>query len=84
MRFISLEKSKPIKTELKIVLIYYLVLYKPQQSIEVAVAQLVEVLRDKLESSGFDSRWGHWSFTLTYSFRPHHGLRQKWVPEISP
>ena len=33
-----------------------------------AVAQLVEALRYKPEGRGFDSRWCHWSFSLT-SFR---------------
>ena len=30
-----------------------------------AVVQLVE-------GRGFDSRWGHWNFSLTLSFLPHH------------
>ena len=30
-----------------------------------AVAQLVEGLRYKQEGRGFDSRWCHWSFSLT-------------------
>jgi len=30
-----------------------------------AMAQLVEVLRYKLEGCEFDSRWGHWDFSLT-------------------
>jgi hypothetical protein len=30
-----------------------------------AVAQLVEVLRYKLEGRGFDSWWCHWNFLLT-------------------
>jgi hypothetical protein len=30
-----------------------------------AVAQLVEALRHKPEGSGFDSRWGHWNFSVT-------------------
>ena len=38
-----------------------------------AVAQLVEALRYKLEDRGFDSRWCHWKFSLTWSFRPHYG-----------
>ena len=38
-----------------------------------AVAQLVEALRYKLEVRGFDSRWCHWIFPLTNSFRPHYG-----------
>ena len=38
-----------------------------------AVAQLVEVLRYKPEGRGFDSRWCHWTFSLTQSFRPHCG-----------
>jgi hypothetical protein len=29
-----------------------------------AVAQLVETLRYKPESHGFDSRWCHWNFSL--------------------
>jgi hypothetical protein len=33
------------------------------------VAQLVQVLRYKPEDRGFDSRWCHWSFSLSYSFR---------------
>ena len=38
-----------------------------------AVAQLVEALRYKSEGRGFDSRWCHWNFSLTLSFRPHCG-----------
>ena len=38
-----------------------------------AVVQLVEALRYKSEGRGFDSRWCHWNFSLTYSFRPHYG-----------
>jgi hypothetical protein len=38
-----------------------------------AVAQLVDALRYKPEGHGFDSRWGHWSFSLTLFFRPHYG-----------
>ena len=30
-----------------------------------AVAQLVEALRYKLQSCGFDSRWCHWNYPLT-------------------
>ena len=37
------------------------------------MAQLVEALRYKPEGRGFDSRWYHWNFSLTYSFRSHHG-----------
>ena len=37
-----------------------------------AVTQLVEALRYKLEGRGVDSRWCHWNFSLTYSFRPHY------------
>jgi len=37
-----------------------------------AVAQLVEALRYKPEGSRFDSRWCHWNFSLTQSFRPHY------------
>jgi hypothetical protein len=29
------------------------------------VAQLVEALRFKLEGCGFESRWGHWHFSVT-------------------
>ena len=38
-----------------------------------AMAQLVEVLSYELEGRGFDSRWCHWNFSLTESFRPHCG-----------
>ena len=38
-----------------------------------AVAQLVEALRYKPEGRGFDSRWCHWNFSLTLSFRPYYG-----------
>ena len=37
------------------------------------MAQLVEALRYKPEGRGFDSRWCHWNFSLTYSFRSHYG-----------
>jgi hypothetical protein len=30
---------------------------------------LFEALRYKPEGRGFDSRWYHWNFSLTYSFR---------------
>ena len=38
-----------------------------------AVAQFVETLRYKSEGRGFDSRWCHWNFSLTQSFRLHNG-----------
>jgi len=38
-----------------------------------AVARLVDALRYKPEGRGFDSRWCHWNFSLTQSFRPHYG-----------
>ena len=37
-----------------------------------AMAQLVETLRYKPESSGFDSQRFHCNFSLTKSFRPHY------------
>jgi hypothetical protein len=36
------------------------------------VAQLVEAQRFKPEVRGFDSRWCHWNFSLTLSFRLHY------------
>ena len=36
------------------------------------VAQLVEALRYKPEGRGFNFRWYHWKFSLTYSLRPHN------------
>ena len=39
---------------------------------EHAVAQLTDALRFKLEDRGFDSRWCHWNFSLTQSFRPRY------------
>ena len=38
-----------------------------------AVAQLAEALRYKSEGRGFDSRWCHWNFSLTWFFQPHYG-----------
>ena len=38
-----------------------------------AVAQLVEALCYKPEGRGFDSRWCHWNFSLTYYFRSQYG-----------
>ena len=35
--------------------------------------QLVEALRYKPVGRGFDSRWCHCKFSLTYSFWPHYG-----------
>ena len=37
------------------------------------VAQLVEALRYKPEGRGFVSRWCHWNFSLTQTFRSHYG-----------
>ena len=34
-------------------------------------AQLVEALLYKSEGRGFDSRWCHWNFSLTWSFLPY-------------
>jgi hypothetical protein len=37
-----------------------------------AMAQLVEALCYKPEGRGFDFRWCHWNFSLTFSFRLHY------------
>jgi hypothetical protein len=34
---------------------------------------VVEALRYKPEGSWIDSRWCHWNFSLTSSFRAHYG-----------
>ena len=36
---------------------------------------VVKALRYKPAGRGFDSRWCHWNFSVTYSFRPHYGPR---------
>jgi len=36
-------------------------------------AQSIETLRYMPEGRGFDSRWYHWNFALTKSFRWHYG-----------
>ena len=36
------------------------------------VEQFVEALRYKTVGREFDSRWCHWNFSLTCSFRPHY------------
>jgi len=43
-------------------------------SMRLRMAQLVEALRYKQEGRRFDSRWCHWNFSWTYSFRPHIAL----------
>jgi len=34
---------------------------------------VVKALRYKPTGRGFDSRWFHWNFSVTLSFRSHHG-----------
>jgi hypothetical protein len=34
---------------------------------------MVEALRYKPKGRGIDSRWCHWNFSLTQSFRSHYG-----------
>jgi hypothetical protein len=34
---------------------------------------VIQALRYKPEGRGFDSRWCHWIFSLTHSFRLHYG-----------
>ena len=36
------------------------------------VVELIEALRYKPEGRGFDFRWFHWNFSMTYSFLPHY------------
>jgi hypothetical protein len=43
-------------------------------------AQLVEALSYKPEGRGFDSRWCHWNFSVTYSLEPHYG---SWIDSAS-
>ena len=37
---------------------------------------MVEVMRYKSEGRGFDSRWCHWNFSSTQSFRPHYEYQE--------
>ena len=48
----------------------YLLLF---YNLHVLDAGYAVVLRYKPGGRGFDSRWGHWNFSLTQSFRPHYG-----------
>ena len=50
------------------VFLFYVLPYKSMH----AVAQLGEALRYKPEGREFDSRWCHWNFTLTRSFRTRY------------
>ena len=54
-------------------LYFLLLLLSLDNKWEYPVAQIVEALRYEPEGRGFDSRWFHWNFSLTYSFRPHYG-----------
>jgi len=47
--------------------------HKFPESLGNAIAKFVAALRCKAEGRGFDSRWFHWNFSLTQSFRPHYG-----------
>ena len=38
-----------------------------------AVEQVAEALGYKRDGREFDSRWCHWGFWFTYSYRPHNG-----------
>jgi hypothetical protein len=40
---------------------------------EYGLGQLVDALRYNPEGRRFYSRWVHWDFSLTLSFRPHYG-----------
>ena len=44
-----------------------------KSSAKLTMVQLVEALRCKPEGRGFDTRWGHFDFSLTLSFQPHCG-----------
>ena len=46
---------------------------QPYQDRNSATLHLLYALRYKPEGRGFDSRWCHWNFSLTQSFRPHCG-----------
>ena len=49
---------------------------------------VVKFLCYKTEGRWFDSRWCHWNFSLTYSFRSHYdpgvdsASNRKWVPGV--
>ena len=44
-----------------------------QKNYEGNGSTVVKVLRYKSEGRWFDSRWCHWNFSITYSFRSHYG-----------
>ena len=48
----------------------------PWRNMWYSVAQLFEALCYKQEGSGFDSRWCHWNFLLTLSFRLHYEYQE--------
>jgi len=59
--------------KIKVSYYYYYYYYYYLNLMGHPVAQLVEALRYKSEGRGFGSRWCHWNFSLTLSFRPHYG-----------
>jgi hypothetical protein len=68
-RRILLEESNNLETsEIRELYRPHTVLYRGH-----ALAYLVEAPCYKPEGSGFDSRWSHWIFQLTWSFQPHYG-----------
>ena len=57
------------------IIIIIIIMYNIYIYVRYAVVQLIEVLSNKPEVRGFDSRWCYYNFLLTYSFRPHYGPR---------
>jgi hypothetical protein len=73
--FETLENTRP-KTERQIpkTCIFGNIIVRNSRFASVILADYVPTSLDyKPQSRGFHSRWGHWDFSLTWSFRPHYG-----------
>jgi len=70
--WVQTENIAEVKKHETVEVLFFLIglLYLKQGHV---VEQLVEALRYKPEGCGFDSPWCHCNFSLTQSFRPHHG-----------
>jgi hypothetical protein len=62
---------------------WYVVINVPLVYYGRELAQLVEALRCKQEGRGFDSRWGHWDFSLNKSFRSTQPLTELSTRDVS-
>ena len=65
--------ANPLIYEICLCFIRPVLIWKMSNVPAYAMTHLIEELRYKPEGDGIDSRWCHWNFSLTQSFRSHYG-----------